>query len=245
MDYEGLAKSFWEQGYLVLDKYFADEVMDELNDLILDHYGKSPEFYHNDEFLEKSNTEVIPWFPQKEGVKAFDVVSDDANINALSEQILGSGWKALYCMSMFSKQGTKGQAWHQDCPPEDPKQFNMNRLVYTGDITSEIGGQTVIVPGSHKRGVLPVSDKTHEDYPDQLILEPKKGTVVFLHGHTWHRVLPVNGEYRVSTNYRCAPEGTPDDITDTCVYPNMRYYFPTNEVVEERVPGAKPQTLGY
>ena len=40
---------------------------------------------------------------------------------------------------------------------------------------------------------------------------------------------------RFSTNYRAMPAGTPDDITDVCVYRNMRYRFSTESVVEERV----------
>jgi hypothetical protein len=48
-------------------------------------------------------------------------------------------------------------------------------------------------------------------------------------------VLPVHGRYRVSTNYRCCPRGTPANITDICVYRNMRYRFETNEVVEDRL----------
>ena len=35
--------------------------------------------------------------------------------------------------------------------------------------------------------------------------------------------------------YRAAPAGTPDDVTDVCVYRNMRYRFSTSAVVEERV----------
>jgi hypothetical protein len=72
------------------------------------------------------------------------------------------------------------------------------------------------------------------EFDDQVVLRPKKGTLVLLHGHTWHRVLPIVGAYRYSTNYRAAPAGTPDDITDVCVYRNMRYRFSTSEVVEER-----------
>ena len=61
------------------------------------------------------------------------------------------------------------------------------------------------------------------------------GTLVLLHGHCWHRVLPINNSKRVSINFRSAPAGTPDDITDVCVYRNMRYRFSTSEVVQERV----------
>ena len=75
------------------------------------------------------------------------------------------------------------------------------------------------------------------EFEDQVVLRPKKGTLVLLHGHTWHRVLPITGAYRFSTNYRAAPAGTADDITDICVYRNMRYQFSTSSVVEERLAG--------
>ncbi len=231
---EELAKQFWKQGYLVLEDFFEPELMDQYDQLILDHFGYTPEFFHNEEFLTKAATEVIPWFPQQEGVSAFDIVENDERLKVLSEAILGEGWSSLYCMTMFSKQGTKGQAWHQDCAPEDAAKFNMNRLIYTSDITPEIGGQTLVVPGSHKRGELTIGD-VNEEFSDQIELTPTKGTLVLLHGHTWHRVRPVKGKYRVSTNYRSMPKGTPEDITDICVYRNMRYRFETNEVVEDRL----------
>lgn len=224
---------FDRDGYLVLEDFFDSELMQRLDKLIRDYYGTSPDFWHNDEFLEKSKTEVVPWFPQREGVQDFDAIEHHARLNELSDAILGPGWGAQYCMVMFSKQGTSGQAWHQDCPPDDARRHNLNRLVYTSDITDEIGGQTVVVPGSHKRGLLPVGDPVGE-FEDQVILRPTRGTLVLLHGHTWHRVLPITGTYRFSTNYRAAPAGTPDDITDVCVYRNMRYRFSTSSVVEER-----------
>lgn len=234
MDYATLADEFWKQGYLVVEDMFDPELMDEYQALILEHFGESPEFFHNEEFLSRAATEVIPWFPQQEGFDSFDRVEKDERLQQLTQAILGDGWYSLYCMTMFSRQGTKGQAWHQDCAPEDPAVFNMNRLIYTEDISDEIGGQTIVVPGSHRRGLLSTGP-VDEDFDDQLVLTPRKGTLVILHGHTWHRVLPVHGRYRVSTNYRCSPKGTPENITDICVYRNMRYRFETNEVIEERL----------
>ena len=225
---------FERDGFLVIEDFFDAELMDRLDGIIRAYYGDNPDFWHNDEFLEKAQTEVVPWFPQQEGVDAFDEIDNDARLQELSKSILGEGWGSQYCMVMFSKQGTAGQAWHQDCPPDDPTTFNLNRLVYTSDITDEIGGQTVVVPGSYKRGLLPVGDPVGE-FEEQVVLRPKKGTLVLLHGHTWHRVLPITGAYRFSTNYRAAPAGTPDDITDICVYRNMRYQFSTSSVVEERL----------
>jgi hypothetical protein len=225
---------FERDGYLVIENFFAPEPMLDLDQLIRSYFGDSPDFVHNDEFLDTAQTDVIPWFPQNEGVDAFDVIDEDARFRELSQLILGNGWTSQYCMVMFSKQGTSGQAWHQDCAPDDAKVFNLNRLVYTSDITDEVGGQTVVVPGSHKDGLLPAGDPVGA-LENQVVLRPKQGTLVLLHGHTWHRVLPIKGRYRFSTNYRAAPAGTPDDVTDICVYRNMRYQFSKSKIIEDRV----------
>lgn len=230
---EELKNAFDREGYIVIDGFFDEALMDHLDGVIRGYYGESPDFFHDDAFLKKSKTEVVPWFPQREGVTDFDSLESDERFASLTRAILGDNWATQYCMVMYSKPGTVGQAWHQDCPPDDPERHNLNRLVYTSDITDEIGGQTVVVPGSHRKGLLPVGDPVGE-FDDQVILKPKKGTLVILHGHTWHRVLPIKGSYRFSTNYRAAPAGTPDDVTDVCVYRNMLYQFSTSSVVEER-----------
>ena len=229
-----LLSNFERDGYLVIENFFDDKLMVTLDRLILEHYGDEPEFLHNDEFLGKAQTDVIPWFPRNEGVAAFKTIEEDSRLDELTSAILGDGWASQYCMVMFSKRGTTGQAWHQDCSPDRPDVFNLNRLVYTRDITDEIGGQTVVVPGSYREGLLPTGEPLGK-LGNQVVLRPKKGTLILLHGHTWHRVLPITGAHRFSINYRSAPSGTPHDVTDDCVYRNMRYRFSTSEVIEERI----------
>ena len=227
------AQEFWQNGYLLIDDFFDAQLMDKYQQRILMHFGDDPDFSHNKEFLQKSNTDVIPWFPQLEGLQEFDIAEQDPRLIKLTEAILGHGWSSLYSMVMFSKKGSNGQAWHQDCPPEDKSQFNLNRLVYTMDIDHNTGGQILVMPGTHLGGAISIGD-INEDFAEQVVLTPKKGTLVLIHGHLWHRVLPVNHLHRVSTNYRCRPANTPDDITDTCVYRNMRYAFSSNQVIEDR-----------
>ncbi|PKH00376.1 phytanoyl-CoA dioxygenase family protein [Paraglaciecola sp. MB-3u-78] len=229
-----LSHTFWQQGYVVIEDFFSVESMNSLHSILLGHYGLNPEYEHDAAFLSKSATEVIPWFPQRSGEQAFDEIEQCNHMETLTESILGRGWKALYCMAMFSKKGTKGQAWHQDCPPDDPQQFNLNRLVYTMDIDDQVGGEVLVMPGSHRLGKLPASE-VNENFSEQVMLTPKKGTLVIIHGHTWHRVLPIKGEYRLSTNYRAVPQNTPEDITDICVYRNMLYQFSTSKVLEDRL----------
>jgi ectoine hydroxylase len=229
-----LKQEFDCNGYVVIDKFFEDKQMDHIDRLIHKHFGENPNFQHNDEFLNKSQTDVIPWFPLQEGVSDFDAIEGQENFRGLSEAILGAGWYEQSCMVMFSRQGSLGQAWHQDCPPEDSECFNLNRLVYTSDITDETGGQVVVVPGSHKMGLLPAGDPV-EALAGQVVLRPRKGSLILLHGHAWHCVLPIQRGVRVSVNYRAASAGTSEDVTDICVYRNMRYQFSTARVLEERV----------
>lgn len=233
MDYSALAKHFWTHGYLVVEDFFTTELMDNLHERILRHFQGEADSCLNDEFSEKSKCEIVPWFPQREGVEVFNQPDDDPRMQALTAAILGEGWHSQYSMVMYSAQGTNGQAWHQDSPPETKDDYNLNRLVYTRDIVPEIGGELRLVPQTHLGGPLPAGDP-NGDFDGQITLYPKKGTLVLLHGHNWHRVMPVVGQYRVSTNYRAAPQGTPDDVTDVCVYRNMRYRFSTNSVIEDR-----------
>ena len=91
-----------------------------------------------------------------------------------------------------------------------------------------------MVPGSHRMGLLPPGDPS-ADLDGQVLLRPRQGTLICLHGHTWHRVLPIKATVRASINYRSAAAGTPEGVTDVCVYRNMRYRFSTASVIEERV----------
>lgn len=241
MNLETLKTKFWRDGYLVVDDFFAAELMDGADRQIQGHFGDDPEFRHEPAFLEKSRTEVIPWFPQNPDLSEysaaaaapFDRLEADPRLQALTGSLLGDGWRPLYSMVMYSKPGTAGQAWHQDCPPDDASRYNLNRLVYTRDLSDDGGGQVVVMPGSHRLGELPAGDP-HEDLDSQIVLKPKRGSLVMLHGHTWHRVLPITGGFRSSTNFRACPRGTPADITDVCVYRNMRYRFSTARVIQDR-----------
>lgn len=232
MDLKKIATNFWQNGYVILEDFFEGSLMDTYNQLILDHFKVNKEWEHSKEFIEKSSAEVIPWFPYNEGKPFFEGVNKNKQFNNITNAILNTGWDNLYCMMMFSKAGSLGQSWHQDCPPENQQQFNLNRLVYTHDITDKTGGAIVIFPKAHTLGVLP-SGNPNSDLEGQIVYKPKKGTVIFLHGHCWHRVMPVKKD-RISSNFRAVPKGTPENITDICVYRNMRYKFSTEEIIEER-----------
>ena len=229
-DYKALAKTFMQDGFIVIDDFFDENLMSASQSIIMSHFGQSPAYAHDQQFIQLSKAEVVPWFPQREGEQHFDNIEQDPRLIALTDAILGAGWYSQYCMVMFSKQGSVGQAWHQDCPPEDATQYNLNRLVYTKDINQEDGGEVYIRPGSHRNGAL-TKGPLFEDFEDQVVVMPKKGTLILLHGHCWHRIGEQKRDCRVSTNYRAAPQSAAQDITDICVYRNMRYQFSKAKIV--------------
>ena len=226
--------TFERDGVVVIEGFFDGEVMDRLDAAIAEHFGDRPDYRHDRDFVDGAGVEVVPWFPVRDdGRSEFDVIEDDERVQRLTEAVLGPEWYSQYCMAMFSRAGSAGQAWHQDSPPEDPDVFNLNRLVYTRDIDPAAGGSLFVVPGSHRSGPLPTGDP-HEPLPGEIEVAPTRGTLAVVHGHCWHRVGAVHRGSRFSLNYRAAPVGTPEDITDVCVYRNMRYQFSTSEVVEQR-----------
>ncbi|EDY83814.1 Phytanoyl-CoA dioxygenase superfamily [Verrucomicrobiia bacterium DG1235] len=234
MHIENAAKSFWKDGYHVIENAFDPELMDRLHAHISHHFSENLVSVQTDEFTRASKCETLPWFPQRDSqISDFDAVDSDTFLSKLTSAILGADWNNLCSMVMFSPKGTQGQAWHQDCPPETPDRFNLKRLIYTRDIVPEVGGELLLVPGTHRNQELPAGEPD-VTFPGQIELRPKKGTLVLLHGHTWHRVLPVVGGHRVSTNYRAAPATIEADVTDICVYRNMRYQFSTQSVVQQR-----------
>ena len=234
MNMNQLANSFHLNGYVYIENFFDRNLMDLYQNKILDHFALDSSYKHESDFIKKSDTDVIPWFPQNDGEKAFNIIEQDKRLKNLTEAILGPGWKSLYCMVMYSNKSSNGQAWHQDCDPSNSNIFNLNRLIYTMDINKISGGEVELIPCSHKKGIIPPISEG-DDLDGSITIEPKKGSLLMLHGHLWHKVLPINQTIRASTNYRCIPNGVPDNITDICVYRNMLYRFSDERVIEDRI----------
>jgi len=233
MDPAAMQRAFERDGWVHCPAMFEPDAMGALDQLIRNHYGDAPAREHTDEFIDGAGVDVVPWFPQREGETAFDAIEQSDQLTAATTALLGDGWRSDYVMAMYSTPESRGQAWHQDCPPESPQHFNLNRLIYTHDIADGDGGELVVVSGSHKRGALPPGDP-HEELAEQIVVRPRAGDLVLVHGHTWHRVRAIGSRSRVSVNLRAVPATTPDGITDICVYRTMRYRFSTAEVLVRR-----------
>ena len=157
-----------------------------------------------------------------EGNAAFVALNEMRELAEVTEALLDGGYTTNpNGLVMYSVGGGRGQAWHQDCPPGGPecKEFNLNRLIYTDDVALA-DGAVVFVPGSHRFGRIP-SGGHQEPIEGEITLEPRAGTVIFLHGHVYHRVTPnLNRKPRTSINLRAYPAGTDAAVNCVGVYRN-------------------------
>ena len=74
MNFKELSKLFHKNGYVYIEKFFSTALMNEYQDEICNHIKEDNNYKHDESFIEKSKTDVIPWFTQIEGRKKFNVL---------------------------------------------------------------------------------------------------------------------------------------------------------------------------
>lgn len=232
---ERLREIFRQYGVLVFPDYLDEARLANLNDAIAGHYNPIVKERFGVESISEAGAafecEVLSWDPRTEGSRPFQELADDDELARLTEAVLGEGFTAPASLVMWSVGGGKGQAWHQDCPPDDPKAFNVNRLFYMQD-TREEDGAIVVVPGSHTRGRISRGGP-QESLDGEVVLTPSAGTLVLLHGHVFHRVTPnVSRRPRVSVNLRAYPAGVSPSVNSIGVYRNGAYDFANQKRVD-------------
>lgn len=224
-----LQEEFQRSGVLVLPRFYSEAELHptraEMDKYFSDILTRAHEMLASARAgQENFSCDVVPWDPIKENNPAFQEFVRHRRLAQVTELVLGPGYVDGGSLVMFSVAGGQGQAWHQDCPPENPADFNLNRLIYPADVSLE-DGAIVVVPGSHRSGRI--TPGGHQDFiPGEVVLTPHAGTLVLLNGHVFHRVTPnLNQRPRVSVNFRAFPAGTPPDVTCIGIYRNGTVNF--------------------
>ncbi len=225
---EDLRAIFERDGVVLFPEFYSEEDLAAANRELEIHFApieqEAREMVSVEQRANKYGCDVIPWNPVGDGNQVFTDLREEPRLVAATEAVLGEGFSAPSSLVMYSVGGGRGQAWHQDCPAGEQAGFNLNRLIYNADVTLA-DGAIVFVPGSHKSGRIPPGD--HQEPMDgEVALEPRAGTLVFLHGHVFHRVTPnQNRKPRVSINYRAYPKGVDPDVNCIGVYRNAEVNF--------------------
>lgn len=232
-----LRQQFQEQGFVMVENFLTSQELSSLNEEIANHYG--PLNLHADSGSRKkakglpdTECEVIFWNPVEEKVQAFLDAMTKPEMVGLTASLLGNGYEESQgALVMYSALGGKGQAWHQDCP-FDPANYNVNRLLYMNDLREE-DGAIVVVPGSHRTGRIPAGG-AQEPIEGEVMLTPKAGSLIFVHGSCFHRVTPnLSKRPRVSVNFRVFPGGSDTSVCKVGVYRNVAIDFRNKAVAQE------------
>ncbi len=118
---------------------------------------------------------------------------------SIARAMLGPQVQVLPLTARIAYPGQAAQfvTWHlhqrvvpDPCPPFFSLPQVIDSLLYLDD-ASEANGSLMVVPGSHTRmhEDLPVTDA---DLPGQVLLQPRAGDVVMIHGNLWHRATPTS-----------------------------------------------------
>jgi len=178
------------QGYLVIKDAFSSDLADEVREKVLwiaererksgtsFHYGsgKLQRVYH---LLNKQEIfRDLICHPL-----VLDVMEHIFDRPTLHEKFFLSSWHAN-----ILGPGAESQVWHVDAAtpeplPAWPVRANVNFLLE--DYTRK-NGATQCVPGSHTLLRKPKRDEAIDE-SDLLTLVGTKGSLVFWHGHLWHR----------------------------------------------------------
>lgn len=243
-----LHEEFKRSGVLVFPHFYADAELNPIRGEIEAFFaniraGAAGMTSSNREGLENFSCDVVPWDPVKNGSAAFQKFVRHRILAEATDSVLGPGYVDGFSLVMFSVGGGRGQAWHQDCPPDNSTGFNLNRLIYPENVALE-DGAIVLVPGSHRRGRIPPGG--HQDpIEGEVVLTPTAGTLVFLNGHVFHRVTPnLNHKPRVSVNFRAFPAGTSPDVTCIGIYRNGTVNFCDKTKMHDGTPAGQPTANG-
>jgi ectoine hydroxylase-related dioxygenase (phytanoyl-CoA dioxygenase family) len=228
MNYPDIHSRLATDGYVVIEDFLSETRCDVMRQALARHKPEPRKSLVISGY--DTACDVFGGDPLSAGDVDFIALHQDPALHTVTDAAIGEGWVGPRSLVFWSTAGGRGQAWHQDCRA-DGDRFNLNRLFYTSDVQRD-DGAVVVVPGSHRRGRISATD-AQEDIPRQVVLTPRKGTLVLLNGLCWHRVTPnQSGRERVSINLRAFPVGTPTDWTKIGVYRDADVEFGTAMVTK-------------
>ena len=108
----------------------------------------------------------------------------------LDPDMICSTWTANTTYPGYNRIG-----WHSDWPyqrlnqPWPTDRISGQTMWLLDDFSADNGG-TGIIPSSHRKGHRPAPEMASDWYPDGEILTGVRGSVMVMHGATWHTARP-------------------------------------------------------
>lgn len=203
-------RRYHDQGFLMLDTVFTKDEIDSLHKelpVLLEDQGPRK--------VLESNGEIRSYYGVHQVNDIYKKISQSQRIIGPIKQILESE-VYIYQTKINFKKGLRGEwwEWHQDFPywkiedgMESPRVLSV--MIYLDDVT-EFNGPLMVIPGSHKQGMVAFDDKNDGENEetwtgnnlkytiDKSILEKgfkennvfsatgKAGSVLIFHGNVFH-----------------------------------------------------------
>jgi ectoine hydroxylase len=222
-DAELVRKDFHKTGAAILPSFFSADELAPIIAAVDEHWKQSDKnaVVHKD--FERFETYPMSWNPVTEKHPAFLSLLNHPDLDAATRAVLGSDYVQEVDLVMYTAKGM-GQAWHQDCPPENLKKFTVNRLIYVRDV-DPAAGALVYVPGSHLMGRIPAGGN-QDPIAGEMHVTPKAGTLAFLNSLCFHRVTANQLDTpRVSINFRVRPPGVEAGYDKVAAFRGGEYDF--------------------
>jgi ectoine hydroxylase-related dioxygenase (phytanoyl-CoA dioxygenase family) len=176
-----------KDGYLVLDGFMTPRRLARLRERVEQLFAEEGEAA-GAEFKQEPGCRRLANLADK-GDVFLDVIADP-RVLAYVRHVLGPDVKlsSLNARSV-NPHGAEAQPLHADMAaiPDEKGYWVCNTVWMLDDFTAD-NGTLRIVPGSHRRRELPqqvLADPLAE-YPDQVLITGRAGSVVVLNAHAWH-----------------------------------------------------------
>ncbi len=183
-----------EEGYLVREKVIFGDKLERLRNAVDEVSAKA----RVNQFSERSGFGGLFVRNLLDQHETFHELLDFAPNLTLARAVLGNRLQvhAFFMRVAYPEMKNQEVAWHY----HQRLEMNSNRnlgfhpivldyLLYLDDVTLE-NGPLAVVPGSHL-SQSQLAPRDFSDKPGQILLTPKAGSCVTMHGATWHRALPT------------------------------------------------------
>ena len=185
-----------EQGYLVLEGFMGDALLDAVRRRVEELFAEEGE-RAGSEFKQEPQTRRLANLV--DGGPLFERVIAIPRILECVSHVLGP---ELKLSSLNARSANPYSDWiqplHCDAGaiPDEKGFWVCNTIWMLDDFTAE-NGATRMIPGSHRWGRLPqeVLDDPAAPHPEEVLLLGKAGTVVVMNTHMWHGAAANRSPY--------------------------------------------------
>lgn len=211
------AKAFYEEhGYYLAKGVFSPAEVAEMIEHFMARRAEGPKPGDMGGDKTKGPDDPLNKFPRMINMHDWDrktaAWERDARLRGPASELVGDDLKLSQTMLYFKPPGARGQGLHQD--NQYIRKYPIIAAWVALDACTPDNGQMVVVPGSHKHGILPVQEADPKlsfvggetvmpEGAKELGVDMEPGDVLFFGGFTIHGSYPNKTKDRFRRSFIC------------------------------------------